>query len=164
MVGSGELLPQLGALSSMYMFGIRHFCLRGQFPPTLISSWRSALILRVNGTLGFADAESSDPCGITGTLPSYRGGYRKEFMLDLSNNLLTGALPLDLLAMAGAIVLKNNQLTGTVPGPGNTTNVFVLDLSDNLLEVSCGNNSNVMHGFIRHVEATVGDLTFGFRV
>jgi hypothetical protein len=144
-VGSGELMPQLGSLQSLQSLNIQHFCLRGHLPQQLLSDWHSIRFITVNGTRDFNGGDSNVPCGITGTLPTFRWGYKEDFGFDLSTNLLSGTLPVDLLAMGSRIYLKNNRLIGPIPrpgnsteaSPGNTTRATQLDLSDNLLEVHC---------------------------
>jgi hypothetical protein len=134
-VGTGELLPQLGSLSSMATFDVRHFCLRGHLPSNLLSSWGGIRTFMVTGTDGAVDLNNNQPCGVRGALQSYRGNYSYLQVLELSNNLFTGTLPMDLMTMGVFVALHSNRLSGTLPPLGHTTTVLFLDLSNNLLKV-----------------------------
>jgi hypothetical protein len=134
-VGRGSIPPQLRALSAMYVFSIKHYCLRGQLPTDLFKSWHAASVIQIAGERGFSDASGNEPCGLSGTLPSHRQGTNPGLVLNLGSNRLSGELPGDLLAWGYSIDLSNNQFSGIIRAPGDVINTHHLDLSDNLLEV-----------------------------
>ena len=143
----GPLPAEIGELPRLLVLRIARAPSLGQLPETL-GNLPKLRILQVRS------------CGLTGTIPQNLGGPHRPqafTQLDLSDNRLEGAIP-DLAC--GQCRLSDNRLTGTIPvtlasgstvlelqnnllGPSlesdifmrnRTSNIYLLDLSDNQFE------------------------------
>jgi hypothetical protein len=150
-VGSGTLLPQLGALTSLRTLTLHHHCLRGPIPVRLLTDMPNLLYLTITPVAAAVGAV--DParglCGVSGTLPDVAESGLKLESLDLSYNRLTGQLPLSLLLPSGQdagdqsvlhkVSLQHNTFSGSIPGCSKQQATGLpklqIDLSDNALEV-----------------------------
>jgi hypothetical protein len=140
-VRSGSLLPQLGSLAKISSFTVKHSCLQGSLPQTLLTSWTNVTDIKIIQAedLTCSDSSNNEPCGISGTLPAHLPeSHVSNLRLMVADGRLTGRLPLDLLSWGDQIILFNNQLTGPIPGATTNIKAQHLDLSNNMLEVSAG--------------------------
>uniref|UniRef100_A0A0E0MFS5 non-specific serine/threonine protein kinase n=1 Tax=Oryza punctata TaxID=4537 RepID=A0A0E0MFS5_ORYPU len=70
---------------------------------------------------------------LNGSIPATLGKLKHLISLDLSNNLLTGAIPASLGAISN-LRLSGNNLTGTIPPSlGNLKSLEILELRNNAL-------------------------------
>ncbi|XP_027922877.1 receptor-like protein EIX2 [Vigna unguiculata] len=73
---------------------------------------------------------------INGELPDCWKSVNRLLFLDLSNNLLSGTIPISVgtLVKLEALVLRNNSLMGELPSSlKNCSNLIMLDVSENML-------------------------------
>jgi hypothetical protein len=142
-IGSGTLMPQLAALTSLQSLNLYHYCLRGSIPAQLIDGLPKLEYLRITPVAAAAGA--TDPagglCGVSGTLPNIGRVPRLALLeqLDLSYNQLTGQLPQILLSLAGVILLQRNRFSGSIPGRNGQQGIMratQIDLSSNVLQVT----------------------------
>uniref|UniRef100_A0ACD6AQL9 Uncharacterized protein n=1 Tax=Avena sativa TaxID=4498 RepID=A0ACD6AQL9_AVESA len=152
---SGPIPDWISSLNFLFYLDISNNNITGKIPTTLTE------MPMVNSENTQAHLDPS-----VFPLPIYRGGleYRKPNvstgLLDLSNNKLTGDIPLEIgqLKSLYSLNLSFNDLTGQIPiSICNLTNLYVLDLSDNNLTGAIPSALNSLH-FLSRFNISNNDL------
>jgi hypothetical protein len=134
---NGQIPPTIGSLQRLTQFQGQFNTFSGTMP-TEMGDMFSLSFLTLNDQIqGVGDARVG---GITGPLLDF-ATLQYLFHIDLSNNLLSGALPLNLLeslntgfADSTLIDLRSNLLSGEVPASLARFETILAYLADNMIE------------------------------
>ena len=144
---TGEIPPELGALSHLWLLDLSGNELTGEIPEELGRlSNLTALYLNENELTGKIPEQLGDLSQmtflflygneLTGEIPAQLGNLSHLRTLDLSGNQLTGEIPQQLgnLSQLTQLHLGSNRLTGEIPTQlGNLSQLTYLNLGSNRL-------------------------------